>query len=86
MRGAYNDEMARCHADRANDEGGLAAPAVDVHDSGDGGYEHDDAYNAGCEKGDGIAGKTKFTENDGCIVKHCVDTGPPARCQSRKPL
>lgn len=80
----YNDEMANSHADSANDECGLATPAINVHDGGYGGDKHDNSHNTGCKKGDRVAGKTELAEYNGGVVEHSVDTSPSTQYQSAR--
>jgi hypothetical protein len=55
--GDYN--VAGRHTDRTDGKDGFAPDFVDVEHGGDGGEEHHDAYDAGCEEGDGVAGEAE---------------------------
>ena len=78
-RNTHNDEMTDSHAHSSNHKSRLTTPAINVHDCGNSGYKHDDANNAGREKGDGIVRETEVPKNNGCVVKNGIDTSPPGK-------
>ena len=52
LNNTYNDEMANSHAHSSNHESWLTTPSINVHDCGNGSYEHHNADNSRSKKGD----------------------------------
>ena len=83
-----DDEVARGHADGADDEDGLPAHAVNPQHGGDGGDEHDNTDHTRREQADGRGAEAELPEDLGSVVENLEGSHRQQRepCPQEPPL